>query len=258
MKKNLLLAIICIIVFIGILEKMYKKNSIQQNDPFTCQQDHAIINNDSSLFFATVIKNSKEYQERYQAPPKISLEGRVAIVTCMDSRIDILAITGLPIEKMLIMRNAGGRISDDVLRSLTLSHKLLGVEEIFVIQHTDCGLQKITNHQMNNLLEKSIFKSELIQNCNITLEPLQDNTICQWKNKFECCGHQSDEKIDWLPIMNGLHDSVLHDVAKIRQWPLIPSTIPIYGFIFDVNTGTLMPIQKAMEAGKAKSIICTE
>lgn len=259
MKKNILIGIAFIIIVIGIIERMDTKNNFNHHQPNSCNHLHKIINSETSDFFATVIKSSKNYHNSYDIPPKISLENRVAVVTCMDSRINISEIMGLPLEKMLIMRNAGGRVSEDTLRSLVLSHKLLGVEEIFVIQHTDCGLQKITNEVMNNLLEESIFKAQLTNNCNITLDPLEDNTQCQWKNTLPCCGyHQKENKIDWLPIMQGLSDSIVNDVVKIRNHPLIPKNIPIYGFIFDVNTGELISNADAMKAGRAQEIVCFE
>ena len=237
---------------------MQRKNNIKKKSSGMCTIQHSVVNSDTSDFFATAIETSKKYQSAYKSPERIVLENRVAVVTCMDSRINIPNILGLPLEKMLIIRNAGGRVTDDVLRSLTISHKLLGVEQIFLIQHTDCGLQKITNDVMNNLLEESIFKAELIQNCNITLEPLQNNRMCQWRNNSQCCGyHQERKKINWLPIEEGLFESVFTDVQKIRNHPLIPSNVPVYCFIFEVTTGELIQVPKAMEAGRAKSIICT-
>ena len=261
MKKNILIGIVFIIIVIGIIGRMDTHNNFKHNQPNACDHPHKIINSETSDFFATIIESSKNYHNSYSIPQKISLENRVAVVTCMDSRINISEIMGLPTEKMLIIRNAGGRVSDDVLRSITLSHKLLGVEEIFVIQHTDCGLQKITNEVMNNLLEETIFKAELVSNCNTTLEPLEDNTQCQWKNTMHCCGYRQEGKsldFDWLPIMQGLFESIVNDVLKIRNHPLIPKNIPIYGFIFDVNTGELIPNADAMKAGRAKEIVCAE
>jgi carbonic anhydrase len=185
---------------------------------------------------------------------------KTVILTCMDPRLnDIIAIMGLAPQDAYVLRNAGARVTEDMLRSLILSYKLLGAEQIFVIQHTDCAMQKFTNAVMNDLLTGSLVTATLIKNCNVTLNPLQSNNVCQWVNTSDCCGANlcsCDCVINWLPITNGLAKSVLEDVRTIRNNPLIPSDIPIYGFIFDVMTGGLIPVPKADEAGMAKPLVC--
>jgi carbonic anhydrase len=158
-----------------------------------------------------------------------------------------------------VIRNAGGRVTEDMLRSLVIAQKMLTAKEIFVIQHTDCGMQKFTNEVMIDLLEGSIVMATLVKNCNTTLEPLQDNDTCKWQNTSKCCGKRACidyECIDWGIIYHGLFKSVLEDVKAIRNHPLIPSDVPIYGFILDVITGELIPVPKAMKAGRAKPLFC--
>lgn len=231
-----------------------KNNKLKKENP--SYHNHSLINYDISDVFTSVIEANKSYQSNYIVPqPQVPLK-RVAVITCMDSRINLPALMGSSAETMFTIRNAGGRVTEDTLRSLTIAHKLLGVEQIFLIHHTDCGLQKITNEVMNNLLQESIFKAELTNNCNVTLEPLQDNNTCNWENKVICCGHSLDAKTNWLPIEQGLYASVLTDVNKIRDCKFLPSNVPIYGFIFNMATGELIPVSKAMKAGRAKPLHC--
>jgi carbonic anhydrase len=76
---------------------------------------------------------------------------RLAVVTCMDARIDVFAVLGLHLGEALVIRNAGGRVTDDVLRSLALSTHVLGVEAIVVMQHTKCGLAGVTDEELRQL-----------------------------------------------------------------------------------------------------------
>jgi carbonic anhydrase len=217
------------------------------------------INAENSQVYAAVVNADNLFATTYQAQPSMFANKKIMIVTCMDYRIDLSGITGLGIADMYVLRNAGGRVTDDVLRSLIIAQKLLGIEEIFLIQHTDCGMQKFTDRVMNTLLSESIVKANLVKNCNTTLCPLQDNNACKWQNTSKCCGRNpcaNLQCINWYIIKNGLFESVLEDVIKMRKDPFIPLNIPIYGFIFDVLTGKLIPVPKAMEAGRAKPYYC--
>jgi carbonic anhydrase len=177
---------------------------------------------------------------------------KAAIVTCMDYRLNdfLSSVTS----GTYILRNAGGRVTEDWIRSVVILCKLLGIQEIFLIQHTDCGMQKFTKKVMKDLLKGSVVAATLVKNCNVTLKPVQNNDTCKWKNTSKCCGQKAD--LDWHIIKHGLFDSVLEDVKTLRHHPLIPSNIPIYGFIFDVLTGDLIPVRKAMKAGRAKPLYC--
>jgi carbonic anhydrase len=226
-----------------------------------CNSDEQVININNSVLYADVVAGNDVFETTYVARPDMFAAKKAIVLTCMDPRLnDIVAIMGLAPQDVYVIRNAGARASDDALRSLILSYKLLGAEQIFVIQHTDCAMQKFTNAVMNDLLTGSLVTATLVKNCNVTLNPLQSNNVCQWVNTSSCCGANLCNGcgcvINWLPITNGLAKSVLEDVRTIRNNPLIPSDIPIYGFIFDVMTGALIPVPKADAVGRATPLFC--
>jgi carbonic anhydrase len=219
-------------------------------------QDATLLNLDNSPLYAAIVAADRVFESTYVAQPNILAPRKAVIVTCMDHRLNdfLSSVTS----GTYILRNAGGRVTDDWIRSLVILYKLLGVEEIFLIQHTDCGMQKFTDKVMKDLLEGSSVKAAQVDNCNVTFELLQSNDLCKWQNTSTRGGTVcvDCDSIDWLTIKHGLFESVFEDVKKIRNHPLIPSNIPIYGFIFDVITGHLTPVGQAMEAGKAKPLSC--
>jgi carbonic anhydrase len=222
-----------------------------------CNKNEEVLNLNNSPLYAAILAADDVFETTYVAQPNLFAPRRAAIVTCMDYRLNdfLSSVTS----GTYILRNAGGRVTEDWIRSLVILYKLLEIEEIFLIQHTDCGMQKFTNDVMNDLLAGSSVKATMVHNCNVTLEPVQNNNVCKWINTSKCCGKKVCKDfcpINWLTINHGLFDSVLEDVVKIRNHPLIPSNIPIYGFIFDVITGDLIPVPKAMKAGKAKPLFC--
>lgn len=248
MKKLLSLLLICSSIFVchdAYAKKGHKKHK------------EKVINVENSALLAEVVAADDVFEITYEPQPNLFAPRRAAIVTCMDYRLNDFLSTVT--EGTYILRNAGGRATEDWIRSLVILHKLLGIEEIFLIQHTDCGMQKFTNDVMNDLLRGSLLTAELVKNCNVTLYPLQPNTACQWVNTSDCDGKNPCSScgcINWLTIDNGLAESVLKDVKLIRNHPLIPKNIPIYGFVFDVLTGDLIPVPKAMKAGRAKPLYC--
>jgi carbonic anhydrase len=162
---------------------------------------------------------------------------RFAILTCMDARLDPAKYAGLSEGDAHVIRNAGGRASDDAIRSLVISYKLLGTKEWFVIHHTDCGMEFFTNDVMAGLLESSLETAQLGANgfTDIGKGP----------------GSPEGKYINWLTISHA-EGSVVEDVARIRNHPLVPANIPIYGYIYDVRSGRLVEIPEATKAGKAK------
>jgi len=174
----------------------------------------------------------------------------------MDPRLNLQKIFGPHADSAYTIRNAGGRASDDALRSLIISHKLLGTEKWFVIHHTDCGMQKFNNEVMGCLLKHSLETAVLIKNCNVTLKPVESVCACKWKDVGKCPGSIVGECIDWLPILDGLKKSVIDDVSTIRNHPLVPEYIPIYGYIYDVAKNELIPVPEAMKIGKATKRQC--
>lgn len=222
-----------------------------------CDKHEEVISLENSPLFAAIMAADDIFETTYVPQPDLFAPRKAAIITCMDYRLNDFLSAVTP--GTYILRNAGGRVTEDWIRSLVILYKLLGIEEIFLIQHTDCGMQKFTDTVMNDLLEGSSVAATLVKNCNVSLYPVQNNNVCQWINTSDCCGVNpcnSCACINWLTINQGLPASVLEDVKTLRNNSLIPSNIPIYGFIFDVITGDLIPVPKAMKAGRAKPLYC--
>ncbi len=182
---------------------------------------------------------NREYVKKFGEKGKLPIPPKkmIAILTCMDARLDPEKFAGLDEGDAHIVRNAGGRASDDAIRSLIVSHKLLGTDTWYVIHHTDCGMETFTDKVMHNLLAKSL------------------DTACRdeqgWHNPNENGGSEEGKYINWLTITNQ-HTSIVDDVKRIKQHPLVPDYIQIYGFLYDVKTGKLEEIKEASEAGESK------
>lgn len=162
---------------------------------------------------------------------------RFAILTCMDARLDPAQFAGLAEGDAHVIRNAGGRASDDAIRSLVISYKLLGTREWFVIHHTNCGMELFTNDIMRDLLASSLQTATLGHS--------------GWHDPGKGPGSAEGGYINWLTFSDNAR-SVVVDVMRIRNHPLVPNDIPIYGYIYDVKTGKLLAVPQAMVAGKAK------
>jgi carbonic anhydrase len=158
-----------------------------------------------------------------------------AILTCMDARLDPAKYAGLAEGDAHVIRNAGGRASDDAIRSLVISYKLLGTREWFVIHHTDCGMQLFTDQIIRELLASSLKTATIDEN--------------GWHDSGAGPGSTEGEYIDWLTFKD-LAGSVSDDVQRIRHHPLVPGEIPIYGYIYDVKTGRLIEVPEATEVGR--------
>lgn len=163
---------------------------------------------------------------------------RFAILTCMDARLDPAKYAGLAEGDAHVIRNAGGRASDDAIRSLVISYKLLGTREWFVIHHTNCGMELFTDEVMRNLLARSLKTATL--------------TAQGWQDSGEGSGSTEGDYVNWLSFADNAK-SVLEDVTRIRRHPLVPPDIPIYGYIYDVKTGRLNEVAEATRAGKANA-----
>jgi carbonic anhydrase len=160
---------------------------------------------------------------------------RFAILTCMDARLDPAKYAGLSEGDAHVIRNAGGRASDDAIRSLVISYKLLGTQEWFVIHHTNCGMEFFTDDVMRGLLESSLETA--------ALGPDGFSDVGQGP------GSSEGKYIDWLTISH-TENSVTEDVARIRNHPLVPRSIPIYGYVYDVKSGRLVEVPAATSAGR--------
>ena len=162
---------------------------------------------------------------------------RFAILTCMDARLDPAQYAGLAEGDAHVIRNAGGRASDDAIRSLVISYKLLGTREWFVIHHTQCGMETFTDEVMRNLLASSLRTASIGDS--------------GWQDSGQGPGSTEGSYIDWLTIADSTQ-SVIEDVTRIRNHPLVPGDIPIYGYIYDVKTGRLEELPEATQAGKVR------
>lgn len=134
---------------------------------------------------------------------------RVAIVTCMDSRLHVAQALGLALGDAHILRNAGGRVTDDMIRSLVISQQQMGTREIVVLHHTDCGAQTFNN------------------------EDFQEHLKCELG--VDVSGQ------DFLPFQD-VEESVREDVKLLRECPLIPDDVMISGAVYDVDTGRMIEV----------------
>jgi carbonic anhydrase len=186
-----------------------------------------------------VLKANEKYVAAFGDKGKLALPParRFAILTCMDARLQPSKFAGLVEGDAHVIRNAGGRASDDAIRSLVISYKLLGTREWFVIHHTNCGMELFTDDVMSDLLQRSLKTAKL-----------DGNT---WKDVGSGPGSVHGRYVKWLTIRD-LEGSVAEDVERIRSHPLVPGEIPIYGYIYDVRTGKLIEVAKATQAGKPR------
>lgn len=135
---------------------------------------------------------------------------RLAVVTCMDCRLDVESMLGLQPGDVHILRNAGGSVTEDVIRSLLISCFMLGVEEIMIINHTQCSMQTFHDEELRQKLQALTGTA--------TITP----------SGF------------WA--FRSLEDHVREQIQKLRSHPWIPQTLPIRGFVYDVKTGMLTEI----------------
>lgn len=198
----------------------------------------SLIQQGNSQVHKEVIEANKNYADKFGDKGQLPLPPgrRFAILTCMDARLDPAKYAGLSEGDAHVIRNAGGRASDDAIRSLIISHKLLGTAEWFVIHHTDCGMELFTDDIIRGLLVKSLATASIDKN--------------GWKNVTEEGGSTEGNHISFLTI-NNQSQSVIADVKRIKAHPLVPTYIPVYGYIYDVKSGKLIEVPEATKAGIA-------
>ena len=189
-----------------------------------------------SSTFDEILDSNRDYAASFGDKGHLALPParRFAILTCMDARLDPARFAGLAEGDAHVIRNAGGRASDDAIRSLVISAKLLGTREWFVIHHTDCGMQLFTDAVIGGLLEQS----------------LQTATVDEhgWHDHGPGPGSVHGHFVKWLTFTD-LEASVVEDVARIRSHPLVAGHIPIRGYVYDVRTGRLIEVEAATDAG---------
>src|ERR1700733_1211555 len=139
-------------------------------------------------------------------------ERKLAVLTCMDTRLSIRTL-GLKAGDAHIIRNAGGIVTDDTLRSLVISHYLLGTEEIMVINHTDCGLMQTSEQDLRTTIQNRTGTAVVAPAFFYTFQDIEQN--------------------------------VRHQLQKLRTHPWIPQKVAIRGFVYDVTTGLLREIKDA-------------
>ena len=185
-----------------------------------------------------VLASNRAYGATFGAKGRLAMPPArcFAILTCMDSRLDPAKFAGLAEGDAHVIRNAGGRASDDAIRSLVISYKLLGTREWFVIHHTDCGMETFTDEIIRGLLSRSLEQAVIDSQ--------------GWHDRGAGPGSDAGEFVDWLTIRD-VHASVVTDVRRIRRHPLVPPTIQIYGYLYDVKTGALVEVPEATEIGAA-------
>ena len=161
-------------------------------------------------YFENFLKANQAYVELHgDLHLSIKPKTKVAIVTCMDSRLHVAPALGLALGDAHILRNAGGRVTEDMIRSLVISQQQMGTREIVVLHHTDCGAQTFNN------------------------EDFQEHLKCEFG--VDVSGQ------DFLPFQD-IDESVREDMKLLRECPLIPDDVIISGAVYDVDTGCMREV----------------
>ena len=191
-----------------------------------------------SNIFQEVLAANQRYAADFGDKAKLAMPParHFAILTCMDARLDPAKFAGLAEGDAHVIRNAGGRASDDAIRSLVISYKLLGTTKWFVIHHTNCGMEFFTNDVMRGLLASSLETAAL--------------TDKGFQDVGKGPGSHAGEFIEWLTIRDQ-EQSVRDDVQRIREHPLVPKNIAIYGYVYDVKSGRLVEVPDANRPAEA-------
>jgi len=159
-----------------------------------------------------VLEANRKYAEGFNQsgipgrPPRL----RLAILTCLDCRLHVSKLSGLELGDAHIIRNAGGVVTEDVLRSLIISHHIGGTREIMIINNTKCGMLTFKDDELEERLKKETGKSPVVPARFLAFADLEEN--------------------------------VRQQIRKVRSHPWIPESIPVRGFIYDVDTGRLREI----------------
>lgn len=197
-----------------------------------------LLQKENSVVHQEVLVANHDYSKNFGEKANLAMPParKFAILTCMDARLDPAKYAGLSEGDAHVIRNAGGRASDDAIRSLIISYKLLGTAEWFVIHHTDCGMETFTDEIIRDLLSTSLSTATVDEN--------------GWRNITEEGGSEEAKNISFLTITNQA-ESIIQDVKRIKNHALVPSHIPIYGYLFDVKSGKLIEIPEATSIGRA-------
>lgn len=145
------------------------------------------------------------------------------ILTCMDARIDPLAFVDFEVDEVYVLRNAGGRVTEDMVRSAVLAIRLFAADTVYIIHHTDCGLEKVDDQHVRELLYKSLGPAKV------------DDTD---KSKHNYDKYHNSDYVAFLAFKN-LEQSVIDDVARLRQNVLMSKKVNILGYVLDIDSGKL-------------------
>lgn len=183
-----------------------------------------------------VLAANAAYAETFGDKSKLGLipARRFAILTCMDARLDPARYAGLSEGDAHVIRNAGGRANDDAIQALVISYKLLGTREWFVIHHTNCGMAMVTDAAIRELFSSSS-------------EPA---TIAATEQRDTSNGSTGGDSVNQVTFKD-VSANVIIDVGRLRDHPLVPRDLPIYGYVYDVHSGRLLEVKEATEVGKA-------
>ena len=185
-----------------------------------------------------VLAANKKYASSFGAKKDLALPPArgFAILTCMDARLDPAKYAGLSEGDAHVIRNAGGRATDDAIRSLVISHKLLGTREWFVIHHTNCGMELFTDDVIGDLLADSLETAKF------------DGKA--WSNPKHGHGASAGQFVKWHTIKD--QASSVAKTYAVSVNTLVAKHIPIYGYIYDVHSGNLVEVTEATEAGRSR------
>lgn len=148
------------------------------------------------------------------------------MITCMDARIDPLALIGFEMDEIYVLRNGGGRITEDMIRSAVLAIRLFAAEIVYIIHHTDCGLEKVDDPQVRQLLYESLGPAKL------------DSDDKHKHDKHNNDKYHNSDYVAFLAFKD-LEQSVIDDVARFRQNSLVSNKVDILGYILNIDTGKL-------------------
>ena len=156
-----------------------------------------------------LLARNKSFAESFPGPATAAPKLRLAVLACMDARLDVYRALGLETGDAHVIRNAGGVVTDDVIRSLVISQRLLGTEEIILIHHTDCGMVKFTDDELKSAIEKDTG-----------VRP-------PWATE----------------AFTDLDADVRQSIGRLKENPFVPHTDQVRGFVYDVATGLLREVE---------------
>ena len=155
------------------------------------------------------LANNATYAQNFTGPLPMPPSRHIAVVACMDARLNVYGILGLNEGEAHVIRNAGGVVTDDEIRSLAISQRLLGTEEIILIHHTDCGMLTFTDDEFRNSIQQ-----------------------------------ETGIKPEWpAEAFSDLETDVRQSIARIKASPFIPHKDSVRGFVYEVETGRLREVR---------------